>query len=199
MYAYTNLINSDHPSNFDVFPDWQTFLASFIKTYIMATLQKLNACLWFDKNAEEAVNFYKAVFKNASIGRIAHYTGEGKEIHGMDKGTVLTIEFELEGMQFIALNGGPHFKFTEAVSFVINCDTQEEIDYYWAKLSADPKSEQCGWLKDKFGLSWQVNATPLNEMLLDKDIDKANRAMKAMLQMKKLDIAKLQEAFEGKE
>ena len=163
----------------------------------MATLQKISSCLWFDDQAEDAANFYMTVFKNSELGRISRYTKEGFEIHNMPAGSVMTVEFFLEGERFMALNGGPAFKFSEAISFVINCDTQEEIDYYWEKLSegGDEKSQQCGWLKDKYGLSWQVVPTALANMFLDHESEGAQRAMRAMLQMKKLDIEKLQEAY----
>ena len=165
----------------------------------MATMQKITANLWFDKQAEEAARFYVSVFKNSKIGRITHYTEEGFDVHQMPAGTVMTIEFQLEGQQFVGLNGGPIFKFNEAVSFIINCETQEEIDYYWNKLGegGDPKSQVCGWLKDKFGLSWQVTPTVLDDMISDPDKAKANRAMRAMLKMKKLDIGELERAYNG--
>jgi predicted 3-demethylubiquinone-9 3-methyltransferase (glyoxalase superfamily) len=165
----------------------------------MVTVQKITPCLWFDRQAEEAVNFYVSVFKNSALGRVSYYTEEGHEIHGMPAGTVLVVEFNLDGQQFMAMNGGPIFKFNEAISLVVNCDTQEEIDYYWDKLKegGDPNAQQCGWLKDKFGLSWQVTPNILGDMLLDPDKQKANRAMHAMMQMKKLDIAKLKAAYDG--
>ena len=148
-------------------------------------------CLWFDKNASEAITFYTCVFKNAHIGRISHYTSEGKEIHGMDAGSVMTVEFVLDGQNFVALNGGPHFKFNEAISFMVYCDTQEEIDYYWNNLATggDEKAQQCGWQKDKLGVSWQITPNILDDMLLDADKEKVKRVTRAMLQMKKLDIA----------
>lgn len=163
-------------------------------------ISKISNCLWFDKNASEAVTFYTCVFKNSHIGRISHYTDEGKEIHGMAEGTVMTIEFVLEDQSFMALNGGPHFKFNEAISFMVYCDTQEEIDYYWDKLKegGDEKAQQCGWLKDKFGVSWQITPPVLDDMMLDDDKEKVRRVTRAMLQMKKLDIAELQRAFDGK-
>jgi predicted 3-demethylubiquinone-9 3-methyltransferase (glyoxalase superfamily) len=163
----------------------------------MATLQKISSCLWFDDQAEEAANFYMTVFKNSELGRVSKYTEEGFETHQRPAGSVMTVEFFLEGERFMALNGGPVFKFSEAISFVINCETQEEIDYYWEKLGegGDEKAQQCGWLKDKYGLSWQVVPTALANMFLDHESDGAQRAMKAMLQMKKLDIEKLQQAF----
>lgn len=164
----------------------------------MNKISKITNCLWFDNNASEAVTFYTCVFKNAHIGRINHYTDEGKEIHGMPEGTVMTIEFVLEDQAFLALNGGPHFKFNEAISFIVYCDTQEEIDYYWnnLKTGGDEKAQQCGWLKDKFGVSWQITPTILDDMMMDNDKEKVRRVTRAMLQMKKLDIAELQKAFE---
>lgn len=162
----------------------------------MATMQKLTPNLWFDKQAEEAANYYTSIFKNSKIGKISRYGKEGYEIHKMPEGTVMVIEFELEGQKFTGLNGGPIFKFSEAISFIINCENQEEVDYYWDKLSAggDKNAQQCGWLKDKFGLSWQVVPTVLAELMASKDKEKAQRVMHVMLQMKKLDIKKLEEA-----
>jgi predicted 3-demethylubiquinone-9 3-methyltransferase (glyoxalase superfamily) len=156
-------------------------------------------CLWFDKDAEAAAKFYCLIFKNAKLGAVTRYGKEGHEIHGMPEGSVQAVEFSLDGSNFLALNGGPLFKFTEAVSFQVLCDTQEEVDYYWEKLSAggDPKAQQCGWLKDKFGLSWQVVPKVLGRLLGDKDPARAGRTMNAMLQMKKLDIAALQRAYAG--
>ena len=161
--------------------------------------QPITPCLWFDKQAEEAARFYTGIFKNSKIGKISRYGEAGREVHGQAPGTVMTIEFELNGQPFTALNGGPHFKFTEAVSFQIMCRTQEEIDHYWNRLGdgGDPSAQVCGWVKDKYGLSWQVVPTALGEMMSDPDKEKAGRAMQAMLQMKKLDIAELQRAFEG--
>ena len=157
--------------------------------------QKITPFLWFDNQAEEAAKFYTSVFKNSRMLRISRY-GEGSP---GPVGSVMTAEFTLDGQEFVALNGGPHFKFTEAVSFVVNCETQEEVDYFWQKLTADGGQESmCGWLKDKFGLSWQIVPRILNEMLLDKDPAKAKRAMQAMLQMKKIDISKLKKAFDQK-
>lgn len=160
-------------------------------------MQKITPCLWFDKNAEEAVNFYVSIFKNAKIISKTYYGDEGFEIHHMPKGLVLTIEFELNDQTFTALNGGPIFKFNEAISLQVLCDTQEEIDYYWEKLSqgGDEKAQQCGWLKDKFGLSWQVTPTILAQMLGDQDTQKSQHVMKALLQMKKLDIQELRKAY----
>jgi predicted 3-demethylubiquinone-9 3-methyltransferase (glyoxalase superfamily) len=162
-------------------------------------MQKITPFLWFDGQAEDAVNFYTSLFKNSKIGRILRYTEEVAENSGRPVGSVLTIEFEIEGQKFVALNGGPLFKFNESVSFVVNCETQEEVDYFWEKLTADGGEEsQCGWLKDKFGVSWQVTPTVLIDMLLDKDPEKAERVMKAMLQMQKIEIPKLKAAYGGK-
>ena len=161
-------------------------------------MQKITPFLWFDDNAEEAVKFYTSIFKNSKIGKIARYDKAGEKAAGRSAGSVMTIEFHLEGQEFVALNGGPHFKFTEAISFVVNCQTQEEVDYYWEKLSEGGKEVQCGWLKDKFGLSWQIVPTVLGELLSDKDAAKSQRVMQAMLKMVKLDIEKLKEAAEGK-
>jgi predicted 3-demethylubiquinone-9 3-methyltransferase (glyoxalase superfamily) len=159
-------------------------------------LPTIAPCLWFDDNAEEAVKFYTSVFKNSKITNTTRYGEAGREIHGKPPGTVLTVAFELDGRSFTALNGGPLFKFNEAISFQVNCDTQQELDYYWEKLSdgGDKKAQQCGWLKDKFGLSWQIVPTVLSELLNDRDPAKANRVMTALLQMKKLDIAALRQA-----
>jgi len=150
--------------------------------------------LWFDKQAEEAANFYTSIFKNSKVGKVTRY-GEGGPGH---KGSVMTVAFELDGQDFVALNGGPVFKFTEAVSFVVNCESQKEVDHFWEKLSAGGEEVQCGWLKDKFGLSWQVVPTVLSEMLQDKDAQKAKRVMAAMLKMKKIDIAELWRAYEAR-
>ncbi len=155
-------------------------------------MQKIIPSLWFDSNAEEAVNYYLSVFKDAKIIEIVRYTEEG---YG-EEDAVMTITFSLLGMEFMAINGGPYFKFTNAVSFMVKCDTQEEIDYYWEKLLKGGASEECGWLKDKFGLSWQINPTTLVKMMSDKNKAKVNSVTKAMMKMKKLDIAKLQEAFD---
>ncbi len=162
------------------------------------SLQKITPCLWFDSNAEEAVNFYASIFKNSKIGKISRFGKEGFEIHGKPEGSVMTVEFELNGQTFTALNGGPIFKFNEAISLQVNCESQEEVDYYWEKLSedGDEKAQQCGWIKDRYGLSWQVVPVVLGEMLRDKDTEKSERVMKALLQMKKLDIGKLKQAFE---
>jgi len=167
----------------------------------MAKMQKITSNLWFDNQAEQAAKFYTSVFKNSSIGRVTHYGKEGYEVHGQKEGTVMTLEFFLEGQQFLALNGGPHFKFNEAISFIVHCDSQEEIDYYWEKLSdgGDEKAQMCGWLKDKFGLSWQVVPTVLSDMFNDADSAKSESVMKVMLKMKKLDIATLEKAYNKKE
>lgn len=161
-------------------------------------MQKITPFLWFDDKAEEAASFYCSIFKDSKVGSITRYEGEGAKASGRPAGTVMTVEFELEGLKFVGMNAGPHFKFTEAVSFVINCETQEEVDYFWGKLTADGGAEsQCGWLKDKFGLSWQVTPTILPELFKKQDPEKSKRVMHAMLQMKKIDIAKLKEAAEA--
>lgn len=159
-------------------------------------MQKITPFLWFDDKAEEAANFYVSLFKNSKVGGITRYGDEGAAVAGRPKGTVMTVELILEGQEFVALNGGPHFKFTEATSFVVNCDTQEEVDKFWEKLSEGGEKSQCGWLKDKYGLSWQVVPTVLNEMFQDKDPKKSERVMKAMIQMRKLDIQTLKQAYE---
>jgi predicted 3-demethylubiquinone-9 3-methyltransferase (glyoxalase superfamily) len=161
-------------------------------------MQKITPFLWFDNQAEEAANFYASVFKNSKIGRVARYDEAGAKASGRPKGTAMTVAFQLEGQDFVALNGGPHFKFTEAVSFVVNCKTQKEVDHYWEKLSAggDEKAQQCGWLKDKYGLSWQIVPDVLGKMLQDKDPKKSGRVMEALLKMKKLDIKALKQAYE---
>jgi predicted 3-demethylubiquinone-9 3-methyltransferase (glyoxalase superfamily) len=162
-------------------------------------MQKITPFLWFDDQAEEAVKFYTTVFENSNVGRILRYGEEAAKASGRPTGSVLTIEFEIEGQKFVALNGGSQFKFNESVSFVVNCETQEEVDYYWGKLTADGGQESaCGWLKDKFGLSWQVTPTVLIDMLHDTDSAKAERVMKTMLQMQKIDIEKLKAAYRGK-
>jgi predicted 3-demethylubiquinone-9 3-methyltransferase (glyoxalase superfamily) len=160
-------------------------------------MQKITPFLWFDHQAEEAAKFYTTVFKNSKLGRILRYGEEAAKVSSSRRpvGSVLTIEFELEGQKFVALNGGPLFRFNESISFVVNCETQEEVDYFWEKLTADGGHEsQCGWLKDKFGVSWQVVPTVLIDMLHDKDPRKSERVMQAMLQMQKIDINKLKEA-----
>jgi predicted 3-demethylubiquinone-9 3-methyltransferase (glyoxalase superfamily) len=164
------------------------------------TAQPITPCLWFDTQAEEAARFYVGIFKNSKIGTISRYTEAGREVHGRPSGSVMTVDFQLNGQPFTALNGGPHFKFNEAISFQIMCRNQEEIDHYWNNLSegGDPNAQQCGWLKDRFGLSWQVVPTVLVEMLKDPNREKSARAMEAMLQMKKFDIAELERAYEGR-
>jgi predicted 3-demethylubiquinone-9 3-methyltransferase (glyoxalase superfamily) len=162
----------------------------------MPIQKKIAPCLWFDHRAEEAAKFYTSIFPNSKIGRISYYGEAGQEVHGQKPGTVLTVAFELEGQPFTALNGGPLFQFNEAISFQIDCETQAEIDQYWDKLSkgGDPKAQQCGWLKDKYGVSWQVVPRILNELIADPDTGKAGRVMEALLKMKKLDIAELKRA-----
>ena len=164
-----------------------------------ATIQPINPCLWFDNEAEEAARFYVSVFKKGKIKAITRYPAVGQEVHGRKPGSVLTVEFELNGQVFTALNGGPLFKFNEAVSFMVMCRTQAEVDYYWEKLGAggDPNARQCGWLKDKFGLSWQAVPTGMIAMLKNPDTKASQRAFGAMMQMKKLDIAELKRAFKG--
>ena len=156
--------------------------------------QKITTFLWFDNQAEEAIDFYTSIFRNSRKGEVARYgdTGPGP------KGQVMTAEFELAGQQFMALNGGPHFKFTEAISLMVKCDTQEEIDELWEKLSEGGQKVECGWLKDKFGLSWQIVPTILGELMKDRDPAKRERVMQVIMQTKKFEIAKLQEAAEGK-
>ena len=157
-------------------------------------MQQITPFLWFDNQAEEAANFYTSVFKNSKIGTTTRYgaSGPGPE------GQVLTISFQLNGQEFVALNGGPQFKFTEAVSFVVNCETQEEIDYYWEKLSNGGQESRCGWLKDKYGLWWQVVPTNISRLLASKDPEKSGRVMQAVMKMDKLDIATLEKAYEGR-
>jgi predicted 3-demethylubiquinone-9 3-methyltransferase (glyoxalase superfamily) len=169
------------------------------KEAIMATMQKITSCLWFDNQAEEAAKFYTSVFKDSSIGKISYYGNEGQEEHRQETGTIMTIEYELNGNKFLGLNGGPIFKFNEAVSFIISCKDQAEVDYYWEKLTAggDPKAQQCGWLKDKYGLSWQVVPTELQDMVASEDKVKSGRMMEALMKMKKLDVAELEKAFNG--
>jgi len=159
-------------------------------------MQRITPCLWFDNQAEEAARFYTSIFKNSRIGRIARYGKAGFEIHGRAEGTVMTVEFEINGQTFTALNGGPFFKFNEAISLQVYCETQEEVDHYWEKLSegGDEKAQQCGWLKDKYGVSWQVVPTILIEMLSDHHTEKSQKAMEAMLHMKKIDIDTLKRA-----
>jgi predicted 3-demethylubiquinone-9 3-methyltransferase (glyoxalase superfamily) len=156
------------------------------------TPQSITPCLWFDTQAEEAAKFYASVFKDSKVGKISRYGKEGFEVHGKQAGTVMTVEFEIAGHKFLALNGGPQFKFNEAVSFQVHCETQEEIDYFWSKLAEGGQEGPCGWLKDKFGLSWQVIPTALPQLLTDEN--SAQRVMKSMLQMRKIDLAALKRA-----
>src|SRR5436190_18238138 len=160
-------------------------------------MQKIAPCLWFDHQAEEAARFYTGIFKNSKVVSIAKYGEAGREIHGRPAGSVMTVAFELNGQSFTALNGGPLFKFNEAISLQVFCTDQAEVDHYWEKLSAggDQKAQQCGWLKDKYGVSWQVVPTVLLEMVSDPNSKKSQRAFEAMLQMKKLDIDKLKRAY----
>jgi predicted 3-demethylubiquinone-9 3-methyltransferase (glyoxalase superfamily) len=161
-------------------------------------MQKITPFLWFDHQAEEAAKFYTSVFKNSKVGKILRYDEASAKAAGGTVGSVLTIEFEIEGQKFTALNGGPQFKFNESVSFVVYCQNQDEVDYFWQKLTADGGQEsECGWLRDKFGLSWQVTPTVLIEMLHDKDPKKSERVMNAMMQMQKIDISKLKAAYAG--
>jgi predicted 3-demethylubiquinone-9 3-methyltransferase (glyoxalase superfamily) len=157
-------------------------------------MTKIRPCLWFDGNAEEAMRFYTSVFKNSKVGNVMRYGEAGPG----PKGSVMAVTFELDGQEFMGLNGGPHYKFSPAVSFFITCKTQEEVDYFWDKLSQGGQTQPCGWLQDRFGLSWQVVPSALGEMLEDKDAEKSQRVMKAMLQMKKLDIARLRQAYDGR-
>jgi predicted 3-demethylubiquinone-9 3-methyltransferase (glyoxalase superfamily) len=165
----------------------------------MQVVQKITPCLWFDGQAHEAAEFYTGIFRNSKIVQVSRYGEAGHEAHGQPAGTVLTVAFELDGQAFTALNGGPMFKFNEAVSFQINCETQEDVDYYWNELSkgGDDRAQQCGWLKDKYGLSWQVVPRALVEMISDPDPEKSGRVMEAMLQMKKIDIGGLRRAYAG--
>ena len=155
-------------------------------------MQKITTFLWFDNQAEEAANFYASIFKNSKIKKISRYSDAGPG----PKGSVMVLTFELEGQQFTALNGGPVFSFTPAISLMVNCETQAEVDELWEKLSVGGKKDRCGWLKDKYGLSWQITPTRLGELMSDPDPKKANRVMQAMLQMDKIDIAKLEQAYQ---
>lgn len=165
----------------------------------MHVSQRITPCLWFDRQAEEAAAFYVSVFKKSKIDTVARYPKAGQEIHKQPAGSVMTVEFELDGQKFTALNGGPDFKFNEAVSLQVNCSSQEEIDHYWDKLSkgGDPKAQQCGWVKDKYGLSWQIIPTVLPDLLKDHESGKAQRVMEALLRMKKIDISELKRAAAG--
>jgi predicted 3-demethylubiquinone-9 3-methyltransferase (glyoxalase superfamily) len=165
----------------------------------MPHIQRITPCLWFDDQGEEAAAFYTGIFKNSRIVNVTRYGEAGQEIHGKPVGSAMTVEFELEGQSFTALNGGPLFKFSEAISFQVHCDTQEEVDHYWERLSAggDPDAQQCGWLKDRYGVSWQVVPNALLELVQDPDYEKSQRVMAAMLRMKKIDINELRRAAAG--
>jgi predicted 3-demethylubiquinone-9 3-methyltransferase (glyoxalase superfamily) len=162
-------------------------------------MQKITSCLWFSDNAVEAVNFYLGVFGNGTLKNITHYDKASAEVSGRPEGSVLTVSFELFGQEFLAMNGGPIFKFTPAISFIVNCDTQEEVDKYWNALAegGDPSAQQCGWLMDKFGLSWQIVPKALEAMISDPDKEKSARVMSAMLKMKKIELPVLERAFHG--
>jgi len=161
-------------------------------------MQKITPFLWFDTQAEEAANFYASIFRNSKIGAITRYGEDGAKVSGMPKGAVMTVSFELEGQEFVALNGGPIFKFSPAISFVVNCRTQREVDRLWEKLSEGGEQQQCGWLKDRYGVTWQVVPSGLGRLLNDADPARAGRVMKAMLRMKKIDVAKLKRARESR-
>ena len=165
----------------------------------MNVTSKITPCLWFDHQAEEAAKFYVSIFKGSKSVQTTHYGEVGQEIHGRAHGSVMVVQFELAGQTFTALNGGPVFKFNEAISLQVSCESQAEIDEFWSKLSAggDPKAQQCGWLKDKYGLSWQIVPAKMGEWFAGNDQKKADRAMAAMLGMKKIDFAALQKAFDG--
>lgn len=165
----------------------------------MANIQSIVPCLWFDTQAEEAAKYYTGIFDGGRITQVSYYSEAGREHHGREPGSVLTVEFELNGQTFTALNGGPMFKFNEAISFQVMCESQQEVDRYWAHLGegGDPAAQQCGWLKDKYGVSWQIVPRVMMEMLKDSQSPRAQRAMTAMMQMKKLDIAALQRAYAG--
>jgi predicted 3-demethylubiquinone-9 3-methyltransferase (glyoxalase superfamily) len=160
-------------------------------------MQKITPFLWFDDQAEEAAKFYVSVFKDSRILGDSRYGEEGQEITGQKPGTVMVVDFEIEGQRFAALNGGPLFKFNESISFVVGCKTQEEIDYYWEKLSAVPASEQCGWLKDKFGVSWQIVPAEMDKMMREGSKEQVARLTRAFLKMKKFDLKELKKAYEG--
>lgn len=165
----------------------------------MANLQKITPCLWFDTQAEEAAGFYVSIFDNSAIAGVSRYGKEGFEIHGRPEGSAMVVSFRLAGQEFTALNGGPHFKFNEAISFIVECQSQAEVDRYWDRLGedGDERAQQCGWLKDKYGVSWQIVPSEFIAMMKDRDIGKTERVMKAMLRMKKLDLAALRKAYEG--
>ncbi len=161
-------------------------------------MQKITPCLWFNNNGEEAARFYVSLFKNSKLGKIMKYDAASAKESGMPKGSVLTVEFTIAGQNFLALNGGPIFKLSEATSFMIDCKDQKEVDFYWNKLSKGGQEMPCGWVKDRFGLTWQVVPSMMNKWMTDKNPKKAQATMKAMLTMKKLDIAKLKKAHDGK-
>lgn len=161
-------------------------------------MQKITPCLWFDDKAEEAAKFYVSIFKNSKLGQVALYGDPGAKVSGRPKGSVMTVTFEIEGQEFVALNGGPLFKFTEAVSFMVKCESQHDIDEMWSKLSEGGEEGPCGWLKDKYGLSWQIVVPEWEEMLRDKDSEKSERAMTAILQMSKPDMQRVRQAYEGR-
>jgi predicted 3-demethylubiquinone-9 3-methyltransferase (glyoxalase superfamily) len=163
----------------------------------MPIIQRITPCLWFDGQAEEAAKFYVSIFKNSRIGPITHYGEAGTRV-GRPKGSVMTVTFEIENQEFVALNGGPLFTFTEAVSFMVKCKTQAEIDEMWDKLSQGGEPGQCGWLRDKYGLSWQIVSSEWDKMLRDKDTKRSERVMEAILQMTKPDLQKIQQAYDGK-
>lgn len=156
---------------------------------------KLSICLWFDSEAEQAAKFYTSIFQDGKIGKIARFAGVGQEIHGKPEGSVMTVNFTLNGMDFIALNGGPDFKFNESISICVYCEVQEEIDYFWDKLTEGGEESYCGWLKDKYGVSWQIIPSVLEEMLSDSDLAKVQKVTEAFMQMRKFDISKLYEAL----
>src|SRR5262249_54194722 len=164
----------------------------------MTAVQKITPCLWFDNQAEDAAKFYVSIFENSAIGSVTRYGKEGFEVHGRPEGSVMTVSFSLEGQNFTALNGGPHFKFSEAISFVVRCETQAEVDHYWDKLGqgGDERARKCCWLKDKYSVSWQIIPTAVFELMRGTDSRKSQQVMRAMLQMKKLDVAALHRAYE---
>ena len=161
-------------------------------------MQNITPCLWFDNKTEEAAKFYVSIFKNSKLGQVTRYGDSGAQVSGRPKGSVMTVTFEIEGQEFVALNGDPLFKFTEAVSFMVKCESQQDIDEMWSKLSEGGEEGPCGWLKDKYGLSWQIVVPEWDEMLRDKDSDKSERAMTAILQMSKPDMRRVRQAYEGR-
>jgi len=161
------------------------------------TKQRITPCLWFDTEAEEAAKFYCSVFKDSKLGKISRYTEAGREVHGKPAGSVMVVEFEIEGQTFTALNGGPNFKFNEAISVHVRCETQADVDYFWSKLTQGGEEGPCGWLKDKYGVSWQVVPASIPNMMTDPDSRKSERVMNAFLKMKKLDIDEIERAYEG--